>query len=208
MLNQSYAGTGGNAGAQTGQVFLAFTDPGAVTAIRATLTVEEIELRGCADNPEPAAVASQIFGSFFNHGIPVPNSHVGDIAVSVDISRTSNSTDPRRVLRINAAILACVTANCAQATLLAGIPLGTVLRGEAVTLKVEWDPGNDRFIFQRDDGPEVPLPYTVSDASAPGLANKIFAVNSTVPNCTAASRPASRGRIAWEEVRVNESAAR
>jgi hypothetical protein len=208
LLNHTYAASDTNTGSQTGQVFLGLTRPSAVRAIQATLEVEAFEAPSCPDHPQPGRVSAQIFGSFFNSALRTPNSHVNDVAVSLDVARASDSTDPRGRLRINAGVLVCATPDCSQANVIAAASLGTVVRGESVTLKVEWDPQNDRFIVQRDQRPEVSLSYTVPDLSPPGLANKILALNSTVPNCTATSRPTGLIRISAEHVLVNESAAR
>jgi hypothetical protein len=208
QLNRSYAATDANVGAQFGQTFVGFSNPSAVRAVQATLEVEAVESRGCAGNSAPGRVSAQLFGSFFNSAIRTPNSHVNDVAVSVDVSRASDSTDRRNTLRIDAGVFVCTTPDCSQANLITGASLGTVLRGERVTLKVEWDPQNNRFIVQRDQQPEVSLGYTLPDSSPPGLANKILAVNSTVPNCTAASRPTGQMRLSIDQVLVNASAAR
>lgn len=208
MLNQSYGGTAGDAGSETSQVSLRFANPASVTAIQATFAVEEIDLVGCASNPERGQVWAQMFGSFFNSGVRTPESHVGDVAIAIDVVRVAGSTDRSRVLHINAGVLVCATQNCGRADVVGAANLGTVLRGDPVTLKVEWDPRNDRFIVQRDSGPELSLAYTVPDSSPPGLANKIIGVNATVPNCTALPMPTSRGRVALDQVLVNASAAR
>ena len=129
-------------------------------------------------------------------------------AISVDIARATDSTAPRGTLQINAGVLICRTANCGQADLIAGASLGPVSRGEPLTLKVEWDPQNDRFIVQRNQQPETFLKYTVPDSSPPGLANKLVAINSTVPSCTTTPRPTGFGRVSVEHVLVNESAVR
>lgn len=208
LLNGSYAATDTNAGSQTGQVFVGFTDPSAVRSVQATLEVETFETRPCAANSHAGGVSTQLFGSFFNSGIRTPNSHVDDVAISVDVVRATDSTDPRGTLRINAGVLVCTTPNCSQADVIAAASLGTVLRGQPVTLKVEWDPQNDRFIVQRDQRPEISLSYTVADSAPPGLANKIIALNSNVQNCAATPRPTGFIKTSVEEVWVNASAGR
>ena len=208
LFSQSYAATDANTGSQTGQVFVGFSNPSAVRAIQATIEIESFEARACADNSQPGRVSAQIFGSFFNSGVRTPNSHVNDVAVALDVVRATDSTDPRSTLQIHAGVLMCTTPDCSQADVIAAASLGPVLRGELVTLKVEWDPQNDRFIVQRNEAPEVFLSYTVADSSPAGLVNKIIALNSTVPNCTRAPRPTGRFSVSVERVLVNESAAR
>ena len=80
-------------------------------------------------------------------------------------------------------------------------------RGEMVRLRVQWDRDNHRFIFQRDDDPEVLAPYTVSDSAPPGIQVKLLDALHFVPNCTATPRPVAFIEALFDDVMVNESAA-
>jgi hypothetical protein len=44
--------------------------------------------------------------------------------------------------------------------------LGLVTHRETARLRIQWDRDTHRFIFQRDDAPEVVAPYTVPDSSS------------------------------------------
>jgi hypothetical protein len=85
--------------------------------------------------------------------------------------------------------------------------LGPVKRGEIVRLRVQWDQNNHRFIFQRDDAPEVLAPYAVSDTAPPGNAVKLLDAMLFVPNCTATPRPVAFIEAWFDDIMVNESAA-
>ena len=78
---------------------------------------------------------------------------------------------------------------------------------EMVRLRVQWDRDNHRFIFQRDDDPEVLVRYTVSDSAPPGIQVKDLAAEHHVPNCTATPRPMAFIEALFDDVMVNESAA-
>jgi hypothetical protein len=110
------------------------------------------------------------------------------------------------VLRINAGVLLCSNAQCSDGTTLAGGPLGTVAAGVAVTIRVQWEPANDRFVFQRGNRPELFAPYTVSDVAPAGNPNKILAVNASVPNCTVTPRPTTVMSASFDDVFLNVSA--
>jgi hypothetical protein len=71
---------------------------------------------------------------------------------------------------------------------------------------MQWDPANDRFIFQRDADPEVFLPYTVSDAASASNAAKGVNVLDAVPNCTIGPRSVGFINAFFDDVSVNESA--
>ena len=79
--------------------------------------------------------------------------------------------------------------------------------GEMVRLRVQWDRDNHRFIFQRDDDPEVLAPYAVSDSDPPGIQFKNLGAMHFVPNCTATPRPVAFIEALFDDVMVNESAA-
>jgi hypothetical protein len=85
--------------------------------------------------------------------------------------------------------------------------LGPVKRGEIVRLRVQWDRDHHRFIFQRDDTPEVFAPYAVSDTAPPGNPVKWLDAMQFVPNCSATPRPMAFIEAWFDDVMVNESAA-
>lgn len=74
-------------------------------------------------------------------------------------------------------------------------------------LRVQWDRDNHRFIFQRDDDPEVVAPYTLSDTAPPGQQIKFVTVIPDVVNCTATPRPVAFMDASFDDVMVNESTA-
>jgi hypothetical protein len=84
--------------------------------------------------------------------------------------------------------------------------LGPVKRGAMARLRVQWDRDTHRFIFQRDDNPEVVALYTVSDTAPPGLQAKILDTVHLVPNCTASPQPVAFIEAFFDDVMVNESA--
>jgi hypothetical protein len=64
-----------------------------------------------------------------------------------------------------------------------------------------------RFIFQRDDAPEVLAPYAVSDTNPPSSPVKLLDAMLFVPYCSAMSRPMAFIDASFDDVMVNESAA-
>jgi hypothetical protein len=209
LFNRSYAQTDSNLGSRLGQVAAAFTNQRAITAIQATVRVDALATRACSANETAGRAFAQLFGSYFNSATPIPNSHLNDVAAIVDITRSSDSLDPPNVLRINAGVLLCSTPQCSDGTTLAGSPLGTVAAGVPVTIRVQWEPANDRFVFQRGNRPAVFALYTVSDVAPAGNPNKILAVNASVPNCAVTRRPAvPRGVAVERHARVEDRSGR
>jgi hypothetical protein len=208
LLNRAYAGTDSDSASRFGIVFVGFTQPSAITSVQTTVRISGSAVEGCSTNPTSGVTAAQIFGTFFNAGTPAPNSHLNDVAVAIDIARQSDSTDPKDVFQINAAVLLCqTTADCSEVTVLNAHNLGSVARKAPVTIRVQWQPDSDRFVFQRDSEPEVFSPYLVSDTFPPGFANKLLGAYNVVPNCTTERRPTGSMDVTFDNVYVNQSAA-
>jgi hypothetical protein len=84
--------------------------------------------------------------------------------------------------------------------------LWPVNRGEIARLRVQWDRDHHRFIFQRDDAPEVCAPYAVPDTATPSIAVKMLDAILFVPQCAAMPRPMAFIDAWFDDVMVNESA--
>jgi len=146
-------------------------------------------------------------GRFFGTAPSTPGSAANDVAATIQLVRRSDSTDPPDVLRVRSGVFHCRNANCTAASTIHFQDLGPVKLGEMVRLRVQWDRDNHRFIFQRDDDPEVLAPYTVSDSAPPGIQIKWLDALHHVPNCTATPRPMAFIEALFDDVMVNESAA-
>ncbi len=109
------------------------------------------------------------------------------------------------VLIDDARLFLCADASCLGGMTLDSVLMGAVSVGERVQLRLQWDPDNDLFIFQRDDEPEVSLIYTVSAAMPPGIADKRLEVALRPANCASAPRPPVFGKATFYDVFVNET---
>jgi hypothetical protein len=179
-----------------------------VTAIQVTIEVKKLEATGCATSGSSATSAGlRIAGRFFNSATPIPGDATNDMYAAIWIYRSSASSDPSNVLRTYVYLYHCADSGCWTGTILASGDLGTVIKGELVTLRIQWDPDNDRFIFQRDAEPEVFLSYTVSDTAPAGQPLQRLEVVHWVANCTAEPRPEAFMETFFDDVYVNESAA-
>jgi len=125
----------------------------------------------------------------------------------IGIIRWSGSADPPDVFQARSVVFYCANRPCTDGLQLHRRDLGPVKRGEVARLRVQWDRPNQRFIFQRDDAPEVFAPYAVSDTAPPGIQVKLLDAMHFVPNCTATPRPVAFIEALFDDVMVNESAA-
>jgi hypothetical protein len=190
------------------QLFL--PNAAAITAIQATVQVNDMVATGCRGNPTSTETFAGLGGFFFNTATPTPGSRLNEVQAGIRIVRASDSSEPPDVLRAQSFVLHCVEErSCSHLdprTKLHFQDLGPVKRGEMTRLRVQWDRENHRFIFQRGDDPEVFAPYTASD-TASGDLHKTLIVLHSVANCTTTPRPVAFMDASFDDVLVNESAA-
>lgn len=206
LAYRSYADTNIDGGRRSSNLRLNFRNPSAVTAIGATVQVRKFTATHCSSSNSNTSAELRIEGFFFNAGTPTPDSTLDDVRATIRMVRSSdpNSKDPSDVLRVSAAVDYFSAAGTIS---LAEVELGTVTKGQAVRLRMVWDPDNDQFIFQRDDEPPVPAPYAgLSDAAPPGSVVKRFALINAVVNCTTEPRPVGSMDVFLDNVETNASA--
>ena len=94
------------------------------------------------------------------------------------------------------------------------VQMGTVNLGEKISLRVQHDPDNDQFIFQRDNDPEEFISYDVF-----GVLDPQFLVPANLsdnkrpieflfitPDCVGGARSESFMKVEVDKVYVNQSA--
>ena len=207
LVYRSYGRTDSDSGRPRNEFLLAFQNSAAVTAIKATVQVTDAAVTSCPGNPEATIAWATLGGLFFSTAPSTPGSVANNVAASIRLVRRSDSTDPPDVLRVRSGVFHCTNADCTAGSTLYFQDLGPVKLGEMVRLRVQWDRDNHRFIFQRDDDPEVLVRYTVSDSAPLSIQVKDLGAMHFVPNCTAKPRPMAFIEALFDDVMVNESAA-
>lgn len=206
---RAWGDTTSNTGSRGSNLRLNFSDPAAVTAIKATVTINRFTLTDCPLNPTPfiaTGVRARLFGFFFNAGTPTPGDFTNDVNAHYRIVRRADSADPPGVFRAVATIDRCDDATCSGFTTLFASTLGTVATGVPATISIQWDQPNHQFFF-RLGATTVAAPYTVSDTSPPANPNKQIGDNITIPNCMAVPRPNGFIDASFDDVFVNAFAA-
>jgi len=206
LVYRAHGGTVSDSGMSRNELGLAFHNSAAVTAIKATVQVTDVAATSCPGNREATSAWAILGGLFFGTAPSPPGSAATDVGALIGLVRGSDSTDPPDVLRVRCAVLHC-TSDGTGISELHRQDLGPVKLEEMARLRMQWDRDNHRFIFQRDDDPEVLAPYTVSDSGPPGDQVKLLVAENLVPNCTATPRPVAFIEALFDEVMVNESAA-
>jgi hypothetical protein len=207
LAYRTFGQTDSDTGRLRHELALFFRDPAAVTAIQAAVQVTDVATTGCPGNSEPTVAWAILGGRFFGSAASTSEGEVKDIVAFIGIIRWSDSTDPPDVLQVRSVVFYCANRPCTGGTELHRRDLGPVKRGEMARLRVQWDRDNHRFIFQRDDAPEVFAPYAVSDTAPPGIAVKLLNALMFVPNCTPMPRPMAFIETSFDDVMVNEAAA-
>jgi hypothetical protein len=205
LVYRGYGQTDADYGRQRNELLLVIRNPAAVTAMQATVQVDELVATGCSSNPDAALAMALLAGRFFNIATPTPGSGEHDVIASIGVRRLS--TAPPDVLWVASSVIHCVDARCMDTQNLHFRDLGRVKRGERVRLRMQWDRDRHQFVFQRDDDPEVVAPYAVSDTAPPGIAAKLLDAIHLLPNCMATPRSMAVIEAWFDDVRVNESAA-
>ena len=191
----------GNAGTQSNR--LGVTNPVPVTTIQADVTVKSVKVVGCTANTTPTRSRAQVVGGFFNDGTsPGPGDRTGDIIAGTQSVRDSIQGD-----QIEAFINRCTNAACTTFTTLAfQVFNATWTKGVADTLRLEWDPANDRFIHTVNPGGVneiIMLSYLVPDANAPVVNFKQVAASNSAASCTAAPRASAIMKALFDNVMLN-----
>jgi hypothetical protein len=147
---------------------------------------------------------------FFNTGEATPGSYLNDVFAYITVGRALDSEDPLDTLRVYGRVVLCNDAGCSNFTTIGSQQdLGTVKLNQKVKLRVTWDPGGNRFIFQKGKGAEFYVTNTVNVGGSPGASNggyKRLQIQNVLPNCTSDPRPMGFIDASFDNIMVNESA--
>jgi len=209
LMQRNWSSTAADTGSTPFSWSENLTDPAAVTALKAKITVHALEANACAGNTATALARARIAGAFFNAGTPTPGSAVGDVLAQVRLVRASNSTDPAGVLRVQGIASICGDAPCNATTPIGStVDLGTVNIGQATTVQLQWDQPAKTFLFTRiDTGASGAVVYTVGDGTSPSSPFKQLGTRMEVPNCQTGAPVSGLVDASFDNVAVNRSAA-
>lgn len=174
---------------------------------QAKMTVTDISANeACAANPTIAWPRARMLASYFNvrPGGPPPNDRTGDILAQIIVGRSSDSSDPVDVLRVEGTVLECTVADCnSNTTVRQSVPLGSVQRGSAVVARIDWNRSANLFRFTRDGEMPVEVPYSDNDNTSPSLLTANLAIRNQVPNCLSGPRVKSGLAVEFDDVRYS-----
>jgi hypothetical protein len=117
-------------------VFLSVPSGSTVTAIKADVLVKDVEVSGCANNSNVTGqTRARLGGSFFNTG-------ANDVSATINLQRFPDT--PKNRLRVDAFTDGLADSDCTTGCFVA---MGTIGKGETVSLAVSWEQANHRFKF-------------------------------------------------------------
>jgi len=125
-----------------------FRYPDDIKAIKATVKVQDFESPECPDTD----VRVEILGAFFCTKGPCVENMVNEVHATIFLERRYDSVNPENVFDVKIRVSHSGLDYIRQS-------IGTVEKGQDVTLMMQWDPDNDRFVFQKDDEEEVEISY-------------------------------------------------
>ncbi|MBQ0958175.1 hypothetical protein KAK06_04330 [Ideonella sp. 4Y11] len=191
-----FGNTASNSGVTVTQLGLSQLDTSPARAVKVTIAVEDIDrLDGCAANTTPSTARARVIGNYFSTrvGGPVAGDFTGDVLAQAWLRRSSNSTDAPGVLRVAGGVPQCTNLDCSTSNNLGSVDLGTANVGDKVTLQIEWDAANNQFLFIRDGGTPLAVPYTVTITGTPARPFNSLTARAEVANCMAGRAKAGIG---------------
>jgi|GEM_PF-2204825 len=212
LSHRTYVDTESNLGASTAHNGIVFADGNNIKTIVATVLVKKIEVPECSLNvvePFETFVRARIGGTFFNTGTPTPDSYFHDVFAWIGVGRTPPTEDPPDTLHAYARVMRCDDATCSNTTWVGyedPYDLGTVKLNKKVKLRITWDPGLNRFIFQKGKDAEFYIAYAYDDANIPGAPNggvKRLQIQNILPRCTDEPRLFGYIDASFDNVMVN-----
>lgn len=209
LMQRVWPGTGSDVGVIAVNYNESFLNPNGLNAIKARVRVDDVKVSACPANPAVGDSRARILGGFFNAGAPQAGTQTNDVIAQLRVIRRGDSADPEGVLRVDGVVSQCTNADCSLATTIGTIvDLGTVRAGRHVSVELQWDPDNDRFLFSRDHGRaagEVYYGAVVSDALPPTLPFKQLSTRLVLPNCQTGPRISGMIDASFDSVWVNRS---
>lgn len=200
LSQTAYSSIADDAGGSGGVFGLQFPEPDAITEVSFSVMVERAEAVGCSSNDSLIVTDAEFRGTFFNTE-SAPTSQIGNVTAVIDVERSPSN--PGKSLIVSGFYTRCEDQFCASQSSLGYQVLGSVLMGQKARLRLKWDQLNHRFIFQLNDDPEVPAPYTVSDTSPAISPYKAIDLARVVPHCTAKACPYASIDAYFDRIKVN-----
>lgn len=178
-----------------------------VTQMRAVVALSSYDVIGCAANTTYATmVQARLVGEFFNATGNSAGGGIDDVGAVIRLFRSSTSSDPTGTLRVQGVAYRCTTTDCNTPEVLGTADLGTTSVNVAETLRLEWEPDQNRFNFQRGTSPKQSVGYSFDDSHAPVTPFKQIGTRTQVASCLTGARGSASVSAKFDNFSVNNSA--
>jgi hypothetical protein len=181
---------------------LAMMDGSKVTAMKGVISVEDYSWN--ANVEDMVRIEAVIGGMFFNMGTPTSGSSKDDVEAQIGLYFESNAFEVYGIVR------ECLDATCSNWSQIGKTnSLGAYSVAQKVTVSVQWDKTNRRFIFQNlTNKKSQNVSYSAKVISSPGTpaaGNKRLSVNVTVPSYSTSPCSEAFIEVAFGPVYINSN---
>jgi hypothetical protein len=190
-------------GQNTSRNQLRFRNGSGISTIKFTMKARNLAVLGCeAVGANTSRSLAGFFSALFNDGSRTSSEdQTGDIGAFIFLQRTSDSTDPDNLLRVEAGMIRCASSNCSAVEDIGLLDLGTVAQNENVSLSVSWEDAEKRVRFQKNDEPIQLVNYSQAVVTPRGF--RVLEVRGEAANCNVGERPFAKITAVFDNVVVN-----
>jgi hypothetical protein len=204
MSHRVVGNTSTSTGQQVSRNDLRFRNGSGINTIIFHLKVKDFSVVGCAAaGSNTSRSLAGFFSALFNDGSSTGlEDQTGDIGAFVFLHRSSDSTDPSNLLRVEAGLVRCAGAGCTPAEDIGLLDLGTVRKRENVQLGLSWVAAEQRVLFQKNDEPIQFVTYHQPVVTTRGF--RVLEVRGEAANCNSGSeRPSAKITAVFDTIVVN-----
>jgi hypothetical protein len=182
---------------------LRFRNGGSINTVKFNIEVRDFAVLGCeAPGSDISRSLAGFFSALFNDGSSTgPGDQIGDVGAFIFLYRTSASTDPDDLLRVEAGMIRCTSSNCGTVEDIGLLDLGTVGKNKNISLWLSWEADAKRVRFQKDADPIQLVNYSQVVFSL--RAFRVFEIRGEAANCTVGDRPSAKLTAVIDKVFVN-----
>lgn len=161
--------------------------------VKFDVKVNSFDVAGCPAGSSSRARADFSGGFFNDPNFPGPG-QVGNVHARIELFRDSASLDPPDLLTARGFLFRCLDAPCFSSVDSPVVVLGLIPLDTTATLRVAWDPANNKFDFQLNSDPVQSIgysdpPLSILDDSHPpkplGLITNQIEARPEAANCAA-----------------------
>jgi hypothetical protein len=182
---------------------LRFRNGSGINTVKFEIKVKDFAILGCeVPGSRISRSLAGFFSALFNDGSSTNSGDLtGDVGAFIFLYRTSDSADLPDQLRVEAGMVRCASINCSTVDDIGILDLGPVAKNETVSLWLSWEAAANHVLFQKNDGPVQPVPYSQAVVVPRGF--RVLEVRGEAANCNIGTRPFAKITAVFDNIFVN-----